>query len=132
MRKVTGSATKSGGIQGNRFLLDGHKTTIIFIILKMTNNYVKIEDVLSVSPNMQLVITAADLMEFAMSIANEVKNEIGNNKEDDTLYSPDDFAAKHHVNKSTLWRWCKAGILTKTIVGGKVYYRESNLKLVEE
>lgn len=98
----------------------------------MTNNYVKIEDVLSVSPNMQLVITAADLMEFAMSIANEVKNGIGNNKGDDTLYSPTEFANKLHVDKSTLWRWRKAGILTQTKVGGRVYYRESDLKIVEE
>ena len=98
----------------------------------MTNNYVRIEDVLSLSPNMQLVITAADLMEFAMSIANEVKNEIGNNKGDDTLYSPTEFANKLHVDKSTLWRWRKAGILTQTKVGGRVYYRESDLKIVEE
>ena len=98
----------------------------------MTHNSVRIEDLLSMSPSMQLVITAADLKEFALSVANEVMSAGINNKEDDTLYSPDEFAAKHHVNKSTLWRWCKAGILTKTIVGGKVYYRESNLKLVEE
>ena len=98
----------------------------------MTNNYVRIEDVLSLSPNMQLVITAADLMEFAVSIANEVKNEIGNNKGDDTLYSPTEFANKLHVDKSTLWRWRKAGILTQTKVGGRVYYRESDLKIVEE
>lgn len=98
----------------------------------MKKNFIKIEDVLSVSPNMQLVITAADLMEFGMSIANEVKNEIGNNKEDDTLYSPTEFANKLHVDKSTLWRWRKAGILTQTKVGGRVYYRESDLKIVEE
>ena len=84
------------------------------------------------SPSMQLVITAANLKEFALSVANEVKSAGINNKEDDTLYSPDEFARKHHVSKSTLWRWRQAGILTQTKVGGKVYYRESNLKLVEE
>ena len=87
---------------------------------------------MSMSPSMQLVITAADLKEFALSVANEVKSAGINNKEDDTLYSPDEFARKHHVSKSTLWRWRQAGILTQTKVGGKVYYRESNLKLVEE
>ena len=98
----------------------------------MTHNSVRIEDLLSMSPSMQLVITAADLKEFALSVANEVMNSSGNSKEDDTLYSPDEFARKHHVSKSTLWRWRQAGILTQTKVGGKVYYRESNLKLVEE
>ena len=98
----------------------------------MTHNSVRIEDLLSVSPNMQLVITAADLKEFALSVANEVRNSDDNSKEDETLYSPEEFANKHHVCKSTLWRWRQAGILTQTRIGGKVYYRESNLKLVEE
>jgi len=27
-----------------------------------------------------------------------------------------------------LWRWCQAGILKKTVIGGKVYYKDSDLK----
>ena len=37
------------------------------------------------SPSMQLVITAADLKEFALSVANEVMSAGINNKEDDLL-----------------------------------------------
>ena len=119
-------------MKGKRFLLNGHKTTIFSYYRNMTQNCVKIEEVLRVSPNMQLVITVADLKEFALSVANEVMNAGGNDRKDEKRYTPTEFADKHNVDKSTLWRWCKAGILTKTKEGGKVYYRESDLKIMEE
>ena len=76
--------------------------------------------------NVQIVTTAADLKEFALAILAEVQN--GSNKEEETLYTPSEFAARHRVSKPTLWRWCKAGILTPTRMGGKVYYKESSLR----
>ena len=98
----------------------------------MNNSYVKIEEVLRMSPNMQLVVTAADLKEFALSLIEEVKCASESNREDETLYTPAEFASRHHVDKSTLWRWCKSGILTPTRVGGKVFYKDSNLQVIEK
>jgi hypothetical protein len=97
----------------------------------MTQNGVKIEELLRMSPGMQLVVTAADLKEFALSVASEVINAGNGRREEEPHYSPREFAERHNVDKSTLWRWCKAGILTKRKEGGKVYYRESDLKIME-
>lgn len=74
-----------------------------------------------------LVMTPAQLKEFALTVIDEAKKEQCQD-EDNKLYNPQQFAAKHHVDVSTLYRWRKAGILKATQVGGKVWYKESNLK----
>ena len=71
-----------------------------------------------------LLVTPIDLKEFAVAVIEEFKAQI---PQDEKLYTPTEFAARHGVRKETLWRWCKAGILKKTVVGGKVYYKDSNL-----
>lgn len=76
-----------------------------------------------------LVVSGADLREFAMAVAGEIKATP--NKDDEKMYTPAEFAKMKGVSKVTLWRWCKAGILTPTKTGGKTYYKESNLKVME-
>lgn len=77
--------------------------------------------------NVQLVISAIDLKEFAVTLMDEAKATTPKPKERERAYTPAEFAKKHNVDKSTLWRWCKAGILTPTRIGGKVFYYESDL-----
>lgn len=71
-----------------------------------------------------LVVSPADLKEFALTIMEEVKNTP---MMDEHLYSPKEFAEKHGVDVSTLWRWRKMGILRATKVGGKLWYKDSDL-----
>ena len=72
----------------------------------------------------QVVVTPADLREFALAIVAELKQE--NDQNDEKLYSPDEFAERHNVTRGTLWRWSKSGILHPVKVGRKVYYRDSD------
>ena len=71
------------------------------------------------------IISSADLKEFALELIEEIKAQ---EKVDNKMYTADEFAEKHSVSKQTLWRWCREGILKATKVGGKVYYKESDLK----
>ena len=76
--------------------------------------------------NVQFVISAADLKEFAHGLIEEAAKT--RKEADAPLYTPADFAARHGISKPTLWRWCKAGIMHPVRRGGKVYYRDSDLK----
>ena len=71
-----------------------------------------------------LLVTPTDLKEFALTVIDEFKNQC---PQDEKLYTPTEFAARYGVRKETLWRWCQAGILKKTVIGGKVYYKDSDL-----
>ena len=71
-----------------------------------------------------LLVSPTDLQEFALSVVNEYSKLTLEEKK----YTPKEFAKRHNVSEATLWRWCKAGILKRTIYGGKVYYRDSDLK----
>ena len=71
-----------------------------------------------------LIVSPADLKEFALAIVEEVKNT---SMMDEHLYSPKEFAERHGVDVSTLWRWRKTGILKPTKVGGKLWYKDSDL-----
>lgn len=98
--------------EGNRLKRNGLKT--------MINDLLKTTTLVVVSP--------ADLKEFALQILNEAKKT---NWEDNTLYTTSEFAKRHNVSTNTLWRWCKMGILKPTKIGGKVWYKESDLRKEE-
>lgn len=94
-------------------------TNIISIKMNIAN-------LIEAGQNVQFVITAVDLKEFALALIDETKATTPKPKRE-RAYTPTEFAKKHNVDKSTLWRWCKAGILTPTRIGGKVFYFESSL-----
>ena len=71
-----------------------------------------------------LEVSVTDLREFALEIINEVNQS---KVLDNTAYTAQEFADKHHVDVSTLWRWRKQGILKPTKIGGRVFYHESDL-----
>jgi Zn-finger protein len=71
------------------------------------------------------VLSSTDLKEFALELIEEIKAQ---EKVDNKMYTADEFAEKHSVSKQTLWRWCEEGILKSMKIGGKVYYKESDLK----
>jgi len=79
--------------------------------------------------NIQLVVTIADLKEFALSLMSETR--CTDVQQSEPMYTPAEFAKLHKVDRSTLWRWCQAGILKPIHIGGKTYYKESDLKTDE-
>ena len=62
------------------------------------------------------------LKEFAISIIEEYIK-----RAEEPKYTPTEFAKRKGVNKSTLHRWRKAGLLKPYYVGGTVFYRDSDL-----
>ena len=86
------------------------------------------------SSNVQYVVNADELKELLRSWFVEFQSlqKPAHNKEDDgELLTPSQFAQRNHVSKTTIWRWVKSGVLQQTIIGSKVYYRQSDLKLKE-
>lgn len=88
-----------------------------------------IKELMTAGQNIQLVVTIADLKEFALSLMSET--QCTDVQQSEPMYTPAEFAQRHKVDRSTLWRWCKAGILKPIHIGGKTYYKESDLKTDE-
>lgn len=86
-----------------------------------------IKELIEANPNIQVVVTLADLKEFALSLISETR--CTNVQQDEPMYTPAEFAKRHKVDRSTLWRWRKAGILKPIHIGGKTYYKDSDLQL---
>lgn len=84
-----------------------------------------IKDVINRDQDALLIVRSGDLREFALSVVNELR---ASSAPENELYTPKDFAARWHTTVTTLNRWCAAGILSKTLIGGRVYYRDSDLK----
>ena len=89
-----------------------------------------IKQIIDSNLNIQLVISAADLKEFALELLAE--REKSSAKSDKYLTIPE-TAEKYGVSQSTLWRWSRLGYLPKVKLGGKSFYRESDIiKLMEQ
>lgn len=82
--------------------------------------------------NLQIVVGIMELKEFAIEIANEVLSAKIEKKTDEIYYTSEQTANRLQVDKSTLWRWNKAGYLSPIKVGGKIRYRESDIKKAME
>jgi len=76
--------------------------------------------------NVQLVVNAVDLKELFLEWSKEKDSQIQATKEDQYL-SPNDTVAILRISKPTLWRWEKQGFLVPTKIGGKKYFRKSDV-----
>lgn len=85
-----------------------------------------IEELIKDRSNTLFIATYADLRDAMYSVLTEIEEQ--KNAGYEKLYTPTEFAEKHQVTKMTLNRWVKAGILKQTKYGGKVFYKESDLK----
>ena len=81
------------------------------------------------SGNAILMVTPAMLEEYSLHVAKLVQEQQHVKREE--LYTPTQFAQRHGVDRSTLWRWRKAGLLKATIVGTKTYYKDKDLMTME-
>lgn len=78
--------------------------------------------------NTLFIATYQDLKEAMYSVLSELKAEQELREQGGKLYTPTEFAERHNISKPTIHRWVKAGILKQTKIGGKVYYKDSDLK----
>ena len=91
-----------------------------------------IAEALNTNPNTLLVISAADLKEFALELMEECNNSSKSGNRSDKYLTIAETENKYGISKTTLWRWSKDGYLPKVKLGGKCYYRESDIiKLME-
>lgn len=84
------------------------------------------------NPNTLLVISAADLKEFALELMDECTNSSKSGNRSDKYLTIAETVEKYGISKPTLWRWSKNGYLPKVKLGSKCFYRESDItKLME-
>ena len=89
-----------------------------------------IKEIINTNPNIMLVISAADLKEFALKLLTERENSFSKS---DKYLTIAETVEKYGISKPTLWRWSKEGYLPKVKLGGKCFYRESDIiKLMDE
>ena len=91
-----------------------------------------IAETLNTNPNTLLVISAADLKEFALELMDERNNSSKSGNRSDKYLTITETEKKYGISKTTLWRWSKDGYLPKVKLGGKCFSRESDItKLME-
>lgn len=89
-----------------------------------------INEIVNTNSNVMLVISAADLKEFVLELLDERQNSSKLTPE--KFLSITETVEKYGISKPTLWRWSKIGYLPKIKLGGKCFYRESDIIKVME
>ncbi len=82
--------------------------------------------------NVTVAVSLADLREYSLSLLSESHSEV--KQGEDGLIPLEDAKKRPYISNSdaTLYRWDKSGYLPKVKVGGKVFYRLSDIKKIEE
>ena len=89
-----------------------------------------INEIINTDSNVMLVISTADLKEFLLELLDERQNSSKLTSE--KFLTITETVEKYGISKPTLWRWSKIGYLPKIKLGGKCFYRESDIiKLME-
>lgn len=91
-----------------------------------------INSLLSADANISVVISVADLKEFALCVVTEAMAAKEAEKKEEKYLTPDDVADMVGVSKNTLWRWEKEKYLIPIKVGRKSRYKLSDVKSILE
>ncbi len=87
-------------------------------------------DLLSTQKSISITIELNDLLLFADHLIESAKKEWEATiaaKKAEKYASPANASVQLHVDKSTLWRWAKIGYLVPIEVGGKRFYKQSDI-----
>ncbi len=91
-----------------------------------------IKELLTSEAHVAIMVTPADLKEFAASIINEVLATKNEQKPVEEYLSPNETALQLGVSKNTLWRWGKTGYLSPVKIGRKIVYKQSEINKIKE
>ena len=91
-----------------------------------------IKELINTDSNVMLVMSEADLKEFALELMDEFVNSSKNDNNTEKYLTTAEVMKMLNVSEPTLWRWSKNGYLPKVKLGRKCFYRENDIiKLVE-
>ena len=88
-------------------------------------------DLLNTEADVLFVIKKSDLLEFASLLIEKSKKELEDavtSKVPDTYLTRLQTCEALHVDQATLWRWNRNGYLCQIEVGGKKFYRNSDVQ----
>ena len=87
-----------------------------------------IQELLSSGQNVTIAVTPADLREFALTVAEEVKASWAAKDRQDKRLTAKEAAAQLGVTVNSLYRWNKNGYLSPAgHIGQKPYYLQSQI-----
>ena len=89
-------------------------------------NIKNIKNIIEQERNVQIVVNASDLKELFLEWEKEKDSQIQAAKEEQYL-SPNETVTILGISKPTLWRWEKHDFLVPTKIGGKKYFRKSDV-----
>ena len=90
----------------------------------------RLQGIIQSGANVSITVATNDLLQFADHLIRSTKKELENSiltPKDDPLVTPDEVTKILHVDRSTLWRWAKTGYLIPIEVGGKRFYKQSDI-----
>jgi transcriptional regulator with PAS, ATPase and Fis domain len=97
--------------------------------------YKNIIDLVKECPDINLTVKAGELLEMVEYCVQTTRKELEEQITDantETYPSSDQVAKILDVDKSTLWRWRKQGVLVPIEIGGKRRYKMSDIKKILE
>ena len=88
-----------------------------------------VQELINAGANVCISISPGDLVEFALTIVNEMKQaqEHEQQPESFNFMSADEVAGVLNVTKGTLWRWGKTNYLKPVRCGRKLYYKRDDV-----
>ena len=90
-----------------------------------------INELINTDANISVVVSVADLKEFALCVVTEAMAAM-EEKTEERYLTPDVVADMVGVSKNTLWRWEKEKYLIPIKVGRKSRYKLSDVKSILE
>ena len=79
-----------------------------------------------------LIASQPELESAFRNVISELLAQLKEDGKSDQLVKRKAVNARLHVDNSTLWRWDKIGYLKAIHVGRSVFYRESDVRAIEE
>lgn len=99
---------------------------------KQKKQIMNINELINTDANISVVVSVADLKEFALCVVTEAMAAKEAEKKEEKYLTPDDVADMVGVSKNTLWRWEKEKYLISIKVGRKSRYKLSDVKSILE
>lgn len=91
-----------------------------------------INELINTDANISVVVSVADLKEFALCVVTEAMAAKEAEKKEEKYLTPDEVAEMMGVCTNTLWRWNTQKYLCPVKVGRKSRYKLSDVKRVME